>query len=377
MFCFCFKISEVKMFNIKRASAFILIALLMLFMPAAALTASAEGGAAIFVSPKASAGDTLDVIITFTSDSPIGWVETNLVYDESILTYTEGDFTGGNGIIHIRDFPDENNRTFSIGLKFMAVSVGETKLSLANCVISSSDGIPVATPSAEADITVSETAPVETTTDGSGDEPEPETTLPEESSVPEPEPGNTNLLGLSFSTGTLLPDFSPEIYQYTLKIDSDTDRVEVSADKSEEDYIWFKCSTWFDESEDVTRHVFHIMEDETRLIITLNDDDGNESVYTVIVQRSGNTDTSSQESAVTTTTASLAESLPDTTVSADHKAASDSSETSGMEDLKKTLMPALFIVLAVLVIALVILLKWIGGRSDRKRKKIKSSSSKK
>ena len=366
------------MIYIKRTAAAILAFIIMLLLPICRLIVFAEGGAAIFVSSKAAVGDTVDVILTFTSDSEIGWVETNFIYDDTMLSYLEGDYTGGNGVLHIRDFPDAGNNTFSILLKFSALSVGNTQLSLANCVISSTDGAPMAEPSASASIEItSDESSTGSETSETGDSSVPDTSSEGQSSEPVPPEKTGVLQGLSFSDGVLYPEFSPDIYQYTLKIPDDIDRVEVSARKYDEDYIWFKCSTWFDESEEVTRHVFHIVEDETKLIITLSDEDKNpKSTYTDFVERASELIESQADfpAAVTTLTSLQSEDLTSPTETS--RTGSEMSSSSGMEDLKRTLMPALLIILAVLVIALIILIKWIGGRSDRRRKKITTTSKK-
>ncbi|MBR6102263.1 MAG: cadherin-like beta sandwich domain-containing protein [Ruminococcus sp.] len=365
-----------------KLAAALAMLLLLILCGAGSICASAEGGAVITVSAEAEQGSTVEVILTFSADSPIGSVETNIAYDESRLTYTEGEATGGCGVLHLHDFPDTETDTFSLTLKFTADDPGTAEIQLKNCVISSPEGVPLASPEASASVSIKESSGEQTTlpdssAEDSSEAPEVTTVVTDESGVPV----KGVLRSLSVSEGLLLPEFSPLIYDYTVKINSSLESLGITAEKTDiTDEIWFKCSTWFDGDVTLTNANVHIVEDETRVYITVTDEEGRETVYKLLIQKIDESsylpsESSMPETTVTTAAPEIPAEVTDTTP--DSSSSSDPSEKSGVSELRDKLMPALIIILATLVLALVIIIAWLRSRSSSRRKRIRQSGGKK
>ena len=266
----------------------------------------------------------------------------------------------------------------TVVLTFTAVAPGDITFSLSNCHLSSPDGTPLAEPAASATMTVKETA--------STDPEDSEQPAEDQSSLSDKDengiPYHGVLTSITVSAGELIPEFSPLIYDYVVKVDHDVEIFEVDAERrSEDDYIWFEGSK-------------KLSETGTVRTIRVYDDNGHDNTYKIVVQRAAAPEESSEseeavsleeESSAAQTAAVTTADVPDDTseeeISSSKKSSdsskSSSSAASGMSELRRKLMPWLIVILGVLLLALFIVIMWIRNKSERKRRRIKSSSGKK
>ncbi|MBR6044674.1 MAG: cadherin-like beta sandwich domain-containing protein [Ruminococcus sp.] len=357
--------------------ALMLAVIIIIAAVGAAIQAFAESGTFLAAPVEVSEGEEFTLSVVFTADSRIGWAETNIVYDPDMLIYIEGSASGGNGILHLHDFPDNKTMSFSVPLKFKALARGTSEISLNNCVVSSPDGVPI--DSSEHTLTIDIKEAVQSSASDSSDAESSETPSSADESG---ERVKGALKAMSVTGGKLAPEFSPDFYEYSVKADSDTDQISIYAEKTDiTDYIFFKCSTWFDGEVTLTNAVVHLVEAETRVFITVTDDDDNEKVYRLTIYKDmpDSSDDTSGEAEQIDSSFSEQESVPAavTDSSESSSAASSASEKSGVAELRDKLMPSLLIILGTLIVALIIIIVWIKSKSDRKRKKIKTTSGRK
>lgn len=371
------------MINIKRISVIPMILLLASMLGFGASAASAK--TSVSVPSQVTVGDTVELLLTFSAESIIGWVETDVVYNDKILNYEDGAATGGAGVLHLHVLPETETDSFAVSLKFTASAAGEAEIDLKNCVVSAPDGSALETSSAATVITVkpiegeeSSSSEPESVSDSSEAQDSSEDSS-EDSSVPhnnEGEPIVSGLKKLSITPGKLLPDFSPLIYDYKVMIGKDVEIVNINAERiGINDEIWFKCSTWFEGEVTLTDAAVHIVEDETRVFITIKDEEENEKVYKLYIEKTDDSSKLPMESSMPETTVSASDPVPAET-SADTSSVADSSsktEKSGVSELRDKLMPSLIIILVTLVVSLIIIIAWLKSKSTRKRRKIKST----
>ena len=365
---------------IKRLAALIIAFVLAAMLQLTAITASAEALAFISVPVSAERGESFEVKLSFDTDTPIGLIETDLIFDDSVAAFTGGSASGSGGVIHVKEVSAQESLTLSVVLTFTAVAPGDLSFTLSNCRVSSPEGTPLAEPSASAAMVVLE--------DSSDDAENSDQPGEDQSSLSEKDengiPYHGVLTSITVSAGELIPEFSPLIYDYVVKVDHDVEVFEVDAERrSEDDHIWYEGSK-------------KLSETGTVRTIRVYDDNGHDNTYKIVVQRapapeesseseetvSSEAETSSAaETAVVTTAADPAdtseEEITSEPASSRSSKASSSAAPSGMSELRRKLMPWLLVVLGVLVLALVIVITWIRNKSDRKRRRIKSSSGRK
>ncbi len=105
----------------------LLVMVLALIMPFAAIEAFASTSVTISCDDKLKGGDTFTVEVNFGGG--VGRVDAALEYDTDKLTYISGGSSSGNsGYIQLSQGGTDGNVTFNI--KFQAVSDGNTRLSL-------------------------------------------------------------------------------------------------------------------------------------------------------------------------------------------------------------------------------------------------------
>lgn len=358
-----------------------LFAALFIFSGVGVSVACAEDVSAAVTAPaEVSSGDTFEVTVTFSSDENIGWFETNITYDSKLIEYTSGNAAGGEGNLHLRCFPDQSTNTLSETLKFKALKEGSVSISLLNCSVFTPDGVPFSSSQASAEVTVKgeETQSYE---------PDTESSQAQDSSSEQTDASRCVLKSLTFSKGELMPAFSPDIFDYTVKLPADVYKVEVNAEReSADDFIWFECSSWLSKTEDPKQIIVNIYDGDVKLKITVKDKEEDPTVtniYRVMFTAEASESSSSQEDQSETETESKAAAV--TTLPADSSQIGTSASVgtteppaspSGVAELRDKLMPWLLVILLVLIIALILIVYWIRSRTDRKRRKIKSSGRK-
>lgn len=331
----------------------------LVFMAAAAvlcslfsITAFATSYAEFYIPDGAVAqGSEFEVTVKFTSDQNIGTVQSDFVYDDSSVQFVpDGDMvTGGSGILLINASPDKDSTELSVTLKFTALKKGTSEMSISNCSVLSGDGMPLGSPTAYANITVGDgggtvtslppdsepTDSVSSTT----------TTATDENGIP----AQGILTRLTVSEGELIPEFSYDIYDYVVKVDSSVDYCEIEGTTASSlDYIWYTGSNYLQVGDNVRT-------------ITVTDTNGNKHTYTITIQRAAPPEESSLEE-TQTQPQSVTTSAKQTT-----SAKTGGDNEGAMDKYKKILMPALGIVMFVLVLALVILIVWLRTKARERR----------
>lgn len=318
------------------------------------ITAFATSYAEFYIpSGVVAQGEEFEVTVRFSSDNIIGTVQSSFVYDDSAVMFMPEDdsVTGGSGILNINASPNENSSELSVTLKFTALERGTSEMSLSNCTVLSEDGTPLGSPSAYAYITVGEGSGVVTTVPSDS---QPgysssvgTTTATDENGIP----AQGVLTSLTVSEGELMPEFSYDIYDYVVKVDSSVDYCEIEGTTASiYDYIWYTGSNYLQVGNNVRT-------------ITVTDNNGNEHRYTITIQREAPPEESSPEETQTQTQA-VTTSASQTTFAA---AAGDSDTETAMDRYKEILIPALGIVMFVLVLALVILVVWLRSKTRELR----------
>lgn len=337
------------------------------------ITAHATGTADFAIPNEAVAvGGEFEITVTFSGDKNIGWVDTNLIYDDSALEFISGDgANGGGGILTIKDFPDSESKQITVALKFKALKNGSSELNLSNCAIFADDSSLIGSPTAYASITADDSAVTTTTAlppdDSSETDSSSETTTTVTTTTVETGadgfPVKGVLKALTVSEGELIPAFSPDIYNYTVKVDNSVEYCEIEGTTaSVTDYIWYEGSNYLQVGDNVRE-------------ITVTDDNGNKRTYTIIIQRS--------EQASVTGSSQAAADEPSTSAvtaasSGKQSVKADDDGESTFDQYKKVIMPALGIVMFVLVLALVIIIVWLRKKSqERKEQNSKKSSKRK
>lgn len=366
---------------IKRTAACLLVLLTLMLAQVSVICVSAEAQTAIQLPGAVTEGESFEVTLSFTADAPIAMVEADLVYDSSLVAFTGGSGTDTGGATHIKEFTEEAATQHSTVLTFTAKAAGEVTFTLSNCTLSSPEGTPDGASPASAVITVNADASTDESSEADQSDESSQADNPDES-------GRGLLKSLAVSEGELIPEFSPYIYDYVVKVGYEVESIETDAELMyEHDYIWFEGSK-------------KLSETGTKRTVTVQDTDPQnpditpsyKNVYTILVERAPAPESeaessaaeevsSAQETVVTqvtpaqTDSSSQADTLSRT--SSQKSSKSDASRQSGMSELRQKLMPWLFVILAILLIALCIIVIWIKNKSLRKRKKIKTTHGKK
>lgn len=344
--------------------------------------AYADQGAVISAPDDVKSGASFDVTLTFSADENIGWFETNIVYDSKLLEYQSGSANGGEGNLHLRSFTESDTKTVTEKLTFKALDTGSPEISLLNCSVFSPDGVPLFTPSASVKVNVRESTDSPADTDSSDAQNDTDS-----SSLSDGDGMKCTLKSLGVSSGELSPDFSPDIFDYTVKLDNDVKKVEILTElASKGDYIWFECSSWFSKTEDPKQIIVNIYDGDVKLKITVKDNETEPTVtnvYRILFQTGIGEDSSQEESSSVTdsdpqasVTTTVTTAAPQTSSTVSSRTTAAPKEKSGMSELRDKLMPWLLVILLVLIIALILVIYWIRSRTDRKRRKIKTTSRK-
>ena len=114
------------------------------------LTAYADTTDTITVSGTPAVGETFTVNIRIESDSDIGYLNSSLEYDDSVIEFSGGDAWGGGGLITINSFPGEDSGVLDCALTFTAVGEGDSNITLTNGYVFSIDGTVLEQPDSSA-----------------------------------------------------------------------------------------------------------------------------------------------------------------------------------------------------------------------------------
>ena len=307
-------------------------------------------GTADFNIPKGAVnkGSEFTVTLSFSADSPIGFVNGMISYDDSVVEFVSSDnASGGGGVVTLNGFPDSPSEKMNVSLNFRAVSGGKCHLDLNNCYITSDDGTQIGSPTAYADITVA---------DNGGNDGENDITAitetPQNSAADEKigDPKKGYLTSLSVSVGTLKPAFSYDIYDYYIDVDNDVDICEINATTANTtDKIWYTGN----EDLAVGKNV---------RTIKVTDTQGYYHIYTVTITRAEAEEQTSSEQAES-------EYQPDPS-SVDETDSSSAVPAVSINDDDSTnkfsslITGAMIIVLVTLLIAAAVIIIWLKKKKN-------------
>ncbi|MCD8095688.1 MAG: cadherin-like beta sandwich domain-containing protein [Ruminococcus sp.] len=306
--------------------------------------------------------EAVTVTVEFTSTESIGTASAAVTYNESYLTFESSDYaSGGSGIINISAFPTDNTNDLIITLNFTPVQEGVSQLNLTNGTVTSPDGVTLSSSiTAYAYITVGPASSsgsdsssyTDSASDGSSYSDSSSADASSESSSADTSGLSAVLKSLTVESGELKPDFSPGIYDYTVTVSHDVDVFELEGETANEsDTIWYSGAKY-------------LVDGKNQRTITVTSADGlTSNVYTITIYREYEDENISESEA--SDEAAIESSSQTQSSEADSSSSSltDESETTGMEDLRDSLMPALYIAMAVILVAVIILIVWIKSKT--------------
>ncbi|MBE6868538.1 MAG: hypothetical protein E7494_07200 [Ruminococcus albus] len=310
------------------------------------LTAYADTTDTITVSGTPAVGETLTVNIRIESDSDIGYLNSSLEYDDSVIEFTGGDAWGGGGLITINSFPGEDSGVLDCALTFTAVGEGDSNITLTNGYVFSIDGTVLEQPDSSVSVHVAaanedvEDDESEIPDDSSAYENIPNDTTvseaPEETVTEEPQYQQPvvqgYLIGLTCTAGELSPEFTYDNFEYTVNADSSCETAELNATAAAfSDTVSISGGGELDYGENI-------------LTATVTAEDGTVNVYTVKVIRAEDDGAKKSDK-------------------------NSSSKKESTEDkYKRLLNPALAIILVTLIVALFIVINWTMKLGKKKKK---------
>ncbi|WP_294478828.1 cadherin-like beta sandwich domain-containing protein [uncultured Ruminococcus sp.] len=314
------------------------------------LTAYADTTDTITVSGTPAVGETFTVNIRIESDSDIGYLNSSLEYDDSIIEFTGGDAWGGGGLITINSFPGEDSGVLDCALTFTAVGEGDSNITLTNGYVFSIDGTVLEQPDSSVSVHVEGGSAENPDTDDSSEVPDDSSAyenIPDDTTVSE-SPDETNavteepqydqpvvqgyLIGLTCTAGELSPEFTYDNFEYTVNADSSCETAELNATAAAfSDTVSISGGGELDYGENI-------------LTATVTAEDGTVNVYTVKVIRAEDDGAKKSDK-------------------------NSSSKKESTEDkYKRLLNPALAIILVTLIVALFIVINWTMKLGKKKKK---------
>ena len=196
-------------------------------------------------------GDTVEVSLILESSELMGGFEAFLSYDSDILEflYSDGPVTGGDGYLRMRDLdPVKVGRDRTYTLYFSAVGAGKAKVQVEDpALVYPEDG-------------------------GDSMEAAGEPLTFKVNPAPEAS-GINHLAELKVSPGELVPEFAPEINEYTMEVDEETTALVISALPEDE-----KATVTVTGNQD-------FVEGENLVEIIVKAENGDELRYQIVVQR--------------------------------------------------------------------------------------------
>lgn len=169
----------------------------------------AAGSSIAFSKSKLAIGETLTVTARFsaTSGDKLLGMSGYLTYDPAVLEFVSGDNCNliTNGKIKIIDSQNKNNVTETF--KFKAISAGKSVIALESILYAGNDDVEKSITGSSATVTVTNPSA-------------------EASS-------NANLKGLTLSSGTLVPDFDPNVTSYSVTLPNNVTELWVSTSRAD------------------------------------------------------------------------------------------------------------------------------------------------
>ncbi|MBP5268853.1 MAG: cadherin-like beta sandwich domain-containing protein, partial [Ruminococcus sp.] len=291
-------------------------------------------------------GETFTVNIRIESDSDIGYLNSSLEYDDSVIEFTGGDAWGGGGLITINSFPGADSGVLDCSLTFTAVGEGDSNITLTNGYVFSIDGTILEQPDSSASVHVAA---------ANEDVQDDESEIPDDSSAYENIPNDTTvseapeetvteepqyqqpvvqgyLIGLTCTAGELSPEFTYDNFEYTVNADSSCETADLNATAAAfSDTVTISGGGELDYGENI-------------LTATVTAEDGTVNVYTVKVIRAEDDGAKKSDK-------------------------NSSSKKESTEDkYKRLLNPALAIILVTLIVALFIVINWTMKLGKKKKK---------
>ena len=192
--------------SMKRLAACLMLVCLMVFAgPFGQMVSWAANTRVAFSDPSVMVGNEVTVNLKVTSDSALGTAELMLSYDPNILEFVSGtNANGGAGAIKVLGTMESaDQKAFTFTLKFKALQAGNTAISVTSQEIYDADS-QMLTVDKLGSSTVKVTSPATYSKDAT-------------------------LKSLKISPGTLTPEFSPEVENYTASVDGNTADLIVNA----------------------------------------------------------------------------------------------------------------------------------------------------
>ncbi|MCD7741844.1 MAG: cadherin-like beta sandwich domain-containing protein [Ruminococcus sp.] len=341
------------------------------------ISASAEAHGSFSIPDGAVAnGEYFTVSVEFTASEEIGTVSAAISYNEDYMEFESSDWaSGGGGIININGFPTGSTDSMTVDIVFLAKKEGVSQINLTNGSVMTPDGLILNSYiTAYANITIADQAYSNSTDSTTSD-----SSLSDDSSYATSDSSEIDssneydgltavLKSLTVESGELKPEFSPGIYNYTVTVSSDVIVFEMEGETANEnDTIWYEGAKY-------------LVDGKNQRTITVTSADGlTSNVYTVTIYREpseSDADESlgeleseqEQEAAVESVEEQSQDSTEETSSveSSSSKVESSDSETTGVQDLRDSLMPALYVAMAAIVVAVVILIVWIRTKSKNR-----------
>lgn len=342
-------------------AAFLLAAVMLILLP---LTAYADAQAQFYIPNSAvPQGSQFTVSVEFKASGNIGTVQAQISYDETAIEFISSDFgNGGGGLVNLMGFPESASDSMMVSMTFRALTPGSSQLDLISGSVMSPDGVMLSNSiNAYASVTVSaaDTAADSTADDSSQSD-------PQDGRTPShPDSRNTasaQLKSITLSEGQLVPEFSPDVYDYTVTLPHSIDYLSIDAETSDPN-----AGIWFEGSE-------YLADGIVPRTITVTSPDGSVvNVYTISVTRLSDGESEAAENSdndefIIPGDEAYTDSEAITTLSTKTPSSPDlpDSERSGVEELRDKLMPLLITAMAVIVLAILILIVWIRKKSKNR-----------
>lgn len=353
----------------KRTLAAIFMLAAMLFV--LPLTAFADATAQFYIPNSAvPQGSQFTVSVEFTADRNIGTVQAQISYDETAIEFISSDFgNGGGGLVNLMGFPDSASNTMMVSMTFRALTPGSSQLDLISGSVMSPDGVMLSNSiNAYASVTVSaadenaDRKSDESTASDSGDSEDERTpSHPDSRNV-----ASAQLKSITLSDGQLVPEFSPDVYNYTVTLPHNIDYLSIDAETADPN-----AGIWFEGSEYLADGIV------PRTITVTSPDGSTVNVYTISVTRLSDGESEAAENSDDDEfvipgdeayTDSEIEAI--TTLSTKTPLTPDrpKSDKTGVEELRDKLMVPLIVAMAVIILAIVILVVWVRMKSRNRLK---------
>lgn len=188
------------------AAALLLMCVMTVLLPWCGITAFAATARIAFSDPSAAAGSEFTVKMKITGSAPLSSADVMLSYDAASLEFIEGTNTdGGNGALRVHgDAGADGASTLAYELKFKALIAGTSQITVKEQEVYDADSKLVTVDQlGTSKVTV-------TAEEGASD--------------------NASLKSLKVSPGTLSPEFSADVENYSVTVGTDVDQLIVSAE---------------------------------------------------------------------------------------------------------------------------------------------------